>query len=176
MPSTGTPTFDELIATCTSSAVHLEMRDNYAVDYESGPFADWRAGSRLDPDDRASWWRPWLDLIAATVARGVVVRRTRIVSEPVSEYIRFEHSGTFTNIAAGEQVRWLPRRQASALTLPGNDFWLFDDRWVHWNHFNGDGEWTGEEITDDPAAAALCAGAFTSVWSRAVPHNEYKIQ
>lgn len=176
MPSTGTPTFDELIASCTRSAVHLEMRDSYAVDYETGPFADWKAGARLDPDDRASWWRPWLDLIAETVGRGVTVRRARIVSEPVSEYIRYEHSGTFSNVAAGEQVRWLPRRQASIIALPGNDFWLFDEQWVHWNHFAGDGTWTGEEITDEPAAVKLCADAFEAVWAAAIPHDQYKIR
>ncbi|MEU3187138.1 DUF6879 family protein [Streptomyces sp. NPDC006923] len=174
MPS-NVPTFDELISRCRYSAVHLEMRDSYAVDYEKGPFAEWRAGVRLDPADRASWWRPWLDLMSATVARGVTVRRARIVSEPVSEYIRYEHSATFTNVAAGEQVRWLARRNASDIALPGNDFWLFDDQWVHWNHFAGDGTSTGEEISDDPRAAELCAEAFEMTWSRAVPHDQYKI-
>lgn len=175
MPS-NVPTFDDLIAECTCSAVHLEMRDSYAVDEERGSFADWRAGKQLDQDDRASWWRPWLDLISETVSRGVVVRRARIVSEPVSEYIRFEHSGTFTNVAAGEHVRWLPRRRASAIALPGNDFWLFDERWVHWNHFNGNGEWTGEEITDDPDAVKLCADAFEAVWTAATAHDLYQLQ
>lgn len=60
----------------------------------------------------------------ATAARGVKLRRARIVSEPVSEYIRFEHDGTPQNIAAGEDVRWLPRARASALSLPGNDCWV----------------------------------------------------
>lgn len=174
--SSSVPTFDELIADCSHSAVHLEMRDVYAVDYEKGPFADWRSGFRHDPADRESWWRPWLDLIVETVSRGVVVRRARIVSEPVSEYTRFLYDGTFTNVAAGEQVRWLPRRQAAGLALPGNDFWLFDDRWVHWNHFAGDGSLTGEEITDDPGAATLCATAFEAVWQRAVPHDQYQIR
>lgn len=168
------PTFDELMAGCTRSAVHLEMRDSYAVDYEEGPFADWRAGHRHNPADRASWWRPWLDLIQETVGRGVVVRRARIVSEPVSEYTRFLYDGTFTNVAAGEQVRWLPRRRASDIALPGNDFWLFDEQWVHWNHFAGDGSWTGEEITNDSAAAKLCTDAFEAVWSRAIPHDQYE--
>ncbi|GAA1544575.1 hypothetical protein GCM10009730_62140 [Streptomyces albidochromogenes] len=175
MPSS-VPTFEELIASCTSSAVHLEMRDSYAVDYEDGPFAAWKNGFRYDPNDRDSWWRPWLDLITDTVSRGVVVRRARIISEPASEYTRFLYDGTFTNVAAGEQVRWLPRRQASDIPLPGNDFWLFDERWVHWNHFAGDGSWTGEEITDDPAAAKLCTNAFETVWARATPHDHYKIR
>ncbi|MCY0943523.1 DUF6879 family protein [Streptomyces antarcticus] len=169
-----TPTFDELMASCTT-AVHLEMRDTYAVDYETGPFADWRAGYRHDPANRAAWWRPWLDLVAEATGRGVTIRRARIVSEPVSEYTRFLYDSTFTNVAAGEDVRWLPRRRASDIALPGNDFWLFDDEWVHWNHFAGDGSSLGEEITDDQASAKLCTEAFGTVWARATPHAEYKI-
>ncbi|MEU5980148.1 DUF6879 family protein [Streptomyces sp. NPDC047315] len=170
------PAWDDLLGSAQKSAVHLEMRDSYAVDYETGPFADWRAGHRLDPDDRASWWRPWLDLIAGTVARGVVVRRARIVSEPVSEYTRFLHSGTFTNAAAGELIRWLPRRQASDLALPGNDFWLIDGSLIRWNHFTGEGASGGGEISKDPATAALCADAFEAVWERGIPHDQYEIR
>lgn len=174
MPS-NVPPFADQLRTCTHSAVHLEMRDSYAVDGEREAFAQWQAGVRLDPADRASWWRPWLDLVTETVARGVVVRRARIVSEPVSEYIRYEHSGTFTNVAAGELVRWLPRRRASDIALPGNDFWLFDGELVRWNHFTGDGASGGAEVTDDPAAAKLCADAFEAVWERAIPHDQYEI-
>jgi hypothetical protein len=147
------------------------MRDGYMQD--DPKLIAWRAGERFDPDDRASWWRPWLDLIAETVSRGVVVRRARIVSEPVSEYIRFEYELTFTNVAAGEQVRWLPRRRATDLALPGNDFWLLDDETVLVNHFSGDGDWTGNELIADVAVANLCATAFETVWERAVPHDQY---
>lgn len=174
MPSS-VPTFPELLGAAQSTAVHLEMRDSYAVDYEQGPFADWRAGFRHDPADRASWWRPWLDLIHETVSRGVVVRRARIVSEPVSEYTRFLYDGTFTNVAAGEQVQWLARRQASDIALPGNDFWLIDGRLIRWNHFTGEGASAGGEISEDPAAAKLCADAFETVWERGTPHDHYKI-
>lgn len=174
MPSS-VPPFSELLAGCTRSAVHLEMRDAYGVSNEEQQFEAWRKGFRYDPDDRASWWRPWLDLIQETVGRGVVVRRARIVSEPVTEYIRFEHSGTFTNVAAGEQVRWLPRRRASDIALPGNDFWLFDDRLIRWNYFTGDGASAGQELSEDPAAAKLCSEAFEAVWARAVPHEQFEI-
>jgi hypothetical protein len=78
------------------------------------------------------------------------------------------------NIAAGEQVRWLPRRRASDIALPGNDFWLFDERTVMWNHFNGEGESTGHEVTEDPALIKLCGSAFAAVWDRAIPHENYR--
>src|SRR5204863_106262 len=79
-------------------------------------------------------------------------------------------------IQAGEDIRWLPRRRASDLLLPGNDFWVFDDRLVLWNHFTGEGEVSPEgwEMTEDPAQVKACAAAFESVWDRAVPHGDYR--
>ena len=166
--------FDEVFGAASRSAVHLEMRDVYAIDNERETIAAWKAGHRHDPEDRASWWNSWHDLVASTVGRGVEIRRARIVSEPASEYIRYEYDGTVRNIVAGEQVRWLPRRQATDIALPGNDFWLIDDETVVVNHFSGDGRSTGGElIGDDPALAKLCGSAFETVWSRAVPHEDY---
>lgn len=137
-------------------------------------FLAWQAGHRYDPADRASWWDEWWQLTADTVARGVSMRRARVVFEPVSEYVRFEYDLTFMNVGAGEDVRWLPRRRASDLVLPGNDFWLFDEETVAFNHFTGDGEFTGMEISDAPELAKLCLSAFASVWDRAVPHEDYR--
>ena len=75
-------------------------------------------------------------LVRTRAARGVQFRRARVVSEPIAPFIRFEYEITATvNIAAGEQVRWLPRRRASDLCLPGNDFWVFDDRLVRFGYF-----------------------------------------
>ncbi|MEU8988538.1 DUF6879 family protein [Streptomyces sp. NPDC048558] len=167
--------FADLIRSVERSAAHLEMRDVYAISNEDEGFAAWKRGHRLDPDDRASWWRPWLDLVQEITAKGVVMRRARIVSEPVSEYIRYEHSFTFTNVTAGEEIRWLPRRQASDLALPGNDFWLFDGRIVQFNVFDGDGRWVHTDETDEPAVARLCSTAFDAVWERAIPHEKYVI-
>jgi hypothetical protein len=167
------PDFVTLLRGARRSAVHLEMRDAYMLD--DPDLIAWRQGYRADPADRTSWWRPWLDLVTETVERGVVLRRARIVSEPVSEYIRYEYDVTFPNVAAGEQVRWLPRRQSSGLALPGNDFWLIDDRLVQFHFFSGDGQWAdpGFEITEEPGAAKLCALAFDAVWERGIPHEKY---
>ncbi|WP_407560679.1 DUF6879 family protein [Streptomyces sp. 184] len=173
--SSNIPTFDELLDSAGQSAVHLEMRDVYAVAYESDVLRRWKATGDRDLDPGSAHWAPWVNLIRRTVDRGVVVRRARIVSEPVTDYIRYEHSGTEVNVGAGEQVRWLPRRRASDIALPGNDFWLIDGRLVRWNHFTGDGASGGGEMSDDPAVAKLCAQAFEAVWERAVPHAEYEV-
>ena len=175
MPSK-VPPIAELLDSAESSAVHLEMRDVYAVAPESTQLATWRETGRRDTDPDAPYWRDWTELVRRAVARGVVVRRARIVSEPVTEYIRYEHAGTPVNLTIGEDVRWLPRRRASDLALPGNDFWLLDDRLVRFGYFAGDGSLTGHEVTDEPAVAKLCASAFEAVWARAIPHDNYKIR
>ncbi|CAM5705929.1 hypothetical protein SANTM175S_08484 [Streptomyces antimycoticus] len=54
-------------------------------------------------DEEALSRGAWLDMVAEVVSRGVVMRRARIVSEPVSEYARYLYDGTFTNVAAGER-------------------------------------------------------------------------
>ncbi|RKN39732.1 DUF6879 family protein [Streptomyces hoynatensis] len=172
MSQSSVPSFDKLLASCRRSAVHLEMRDSYGVSYEAEDLAAWRRTGRWDNPD---YWEPWMTLVRDAVSRGVAMRRARIVSEPVTEYIRFEYAGTSNNVAAGEDVRWLPRRRASDLALPGNDFWLFDDRLVEWNHFTGDGELAGHELSDDPAVVKLCGHAFEAVWERAVPHGEFHV-
>ncbi|WP_394814034.1 DUF6879 family protein [Streptomyces litchfieldiae] len=166
------PTLEDLLRRCERSAVHLELRDGYMRD--DPMFLAWQEGHRDDPADRDSWWRPWLSLIQETAARGVDVRRARVVSEPLSDYVQFEYDVTFTNVAAGERVRWLPRRRATDLALPGNDFWLLDDTAVMVNHFGGDGQFTGEEIITEPSVIKLCAAAFEAVWERATPHEEYR--
>jgi transcriptional regulator with XRE-family HTH domain len=78
--------------------------------------------------------------------------------------------------AAGEDIRWLPRRRASGLALPGNDCWIFDGRLVLWNHFTGEGDVSpdGRELTDDPEIIKLCSSAFESAWERGIPHQEYR--
>ncbi|WP_405581178.1 DUF6879 family protein [Streptomyces sp. NBC_01190] len=165
------PTLEDLLRSCSRTAVHLEMRDGYM---RSDPrFAAWQAGVRTGLTVATSW----LSVFAHTTSRGVAVRRARIVSEPVSDYVRFEHHLSSANVTAGEEIRWLPRRRASDLALPGNDFWLFDDAVAVFHHFDGDGELApdDEEVRTDTAAVKLCADAFAAVWTRAVPHPEYKV-
>nr|WP_059005721.1 DUF6879 family protein [Streptomyces specialis] len=162
------------MAKAQRSAVHLELRDSYMLD-DPG-FIRWREGKRLDPGDRSSWWGGWHDAVREAVARGVVVRRARIVSEPISDYVRYEFDGTFTNLAAGELVRWLPRRQTTDIGLPGTDFWVFDGALALFHHFTGEGQLDedGREYTEDPKRVKLCTDAFEAVWQRAIPHEAYR--
>jgi hypothetical protein len=163
------PPFSELIATTTTSAVHLETRDAYTPDDRR--FQEWLAGKPLPVPANPSWSQ----LVRDHMARGVEFRRARVVSEPLADYIRFEHAITDeVNVSAGEDVRWLPRRQARELSIPANDFWILDNRLVRFGYFAGDGTFLEHELSDDPATARACAEAFEAIWERATPHAEYR--
>ena len=163
------PPFRDLIVEATTSAVHLETRDAYTPD--DPQYLDWLAGKPI-PEPALPDWHA---LVRAHVARGVKFRRARVVSEPLAPFIRFEHFITdATNVAAGEDVRWLPRRRARELAIPANDFWVLDNRLVRFGYFAGDGTFLEHELSDDPAVASACAQAFEAVWERAIPHDLYR--
>jgi len=163
---------DRLIETFAREALHLEMRDVYAA-ADHSRFRRWIAGEKLDPAEEADWWRSWREMMRRHQDAGRSLRRLRVVSEPVTRYIEFERLDADELVRAGEDVRWLPRRRASSLLLPGNDFWCFDSRTVVFTHFSGDGEVRGYELTSDPAIIARCTAAFEEAWSVAVPNGEY---
>ncbi len=163
---------ESLLRQCRYSAVHLEQRDAYSL---SDPvFLDWQAGNRHDGEPPESWWRPWHEAVSGAVQRGAVVRRARVVNEPLSPYIRYEYDIAFQNIAAGEEIRWLPRRTATDLLLPGNEFWLYDDELLLVTHFSGVGEVVLRETFTGSELIGRYRRAFRTVWERAVPHVDYR--
>ncbi|MFD9621868.1 DUF6879 family protein [Streptomyces virginiae] len=169
------PDFSELLGSARHTAIHLEMRDVYSVGDETESFDRFIRTGEADVDPDAPVWDGWTPIAREAVSRGVIMRRARIVSEPVTDYIRFEHALTPVNIALGEQVRWLPRRLASDIALPGNDFWVVDDRLVLFHFWTGEGDWAGHEFFEDPAVVKLCTSAFETVWERGTPHGQYAV-
>ncbi|KNB51998.1 DUF6879 family protein [Streptomyces caatingaensis] len=171
------PHFSELLRAARRTAVHLEMRDNYAVSDEAGGFGHFLRTGEADIDPDSDFWEGWTSLVRETVGRGVVMRRARIVSEPVTDYIRYEHALTSVNVAVGEQVRWPPRRAASDISLPGNDFWLIDARAVRFDSFTGDGDWGSppDAGSEAPTVVRLRSSAFETVWERGIGHEKYEV-
>ncbi len=165
----GQHSFWEILDHTYASLIRFEMRDSY--DETEKGFAEWKATGDISAYD----WGEHLDRMRAATARGVTVRRVRVVSEPLSDYMRWEHACTKINIEAGEGIRWLPRTQAADLLLPGADCWVFDHRLVRWNFQRGDGinprHYT---FSSDPRTIRDIVAAFEIAWDRATPHAEYK--
>jgi len=170
MTSIGEAEFDRLLRTFAHSSVHLEARDSYGTEVELPHMAQWVAG---EPDD-LGWLQGWCDTLRGHRAAGRTVRRARIVSEPLSDYQRWSYSIAEPMVAAGEDIRWVPRRRVSSIGIPGNDFYLLDDRLVVFLLYAGNGLAVDRVTSTDPADLELCRSAFEVVWRLAVPHREYQ--
>jgi hypothetical protein len=155
-------------------AFHLEMRDEYNVEDEAEPLRKWQDGTWQDPE-AADWWEPWLAKMRKATGEGKSVRRLRIVTEPITDYTRFLWEGTRYNTSAGEDVRWLPRHLVPRETkFPDEDFWLFDDSWMVFNHFNEAERSMRMERVIDPAIVDACVRLRDQLWPAAIPHNQYE--
>jgi hypothetical protein len=152
-----------------SLAFHLELKEAYGVAEEDEPYRRFLAGEK---DDYA-WRDGYFRLIGDVTARGVTVRRVRLVSEPLNDYARFLLHITPGNIAAGEDVRYLPRTQAEDITFPAEDCWLFDQATLVVLRYRPDGRSDGFWTDDDPELTALYRNADDQAWVRAIPYAEY---
>lgn len=161
--------FDTLLRTFERYSDHLETRDAYGTAVELPYLARWAAG---EPDDLA-WLDDWCRTLRQHVGLGKSVRRARIVSEPLSDYQRWSYSVADPMVEAGEDIRWVPRASVSSVAIPGNDFYLFDDRLVVFLLYAGNGLASDRVSSTDPADVELCRSAFDAVWKLATPHRDY---
>ncbi|MFE7441563.1 DUF6879 family protein [Streptomyces chartreusis] len=151
----------------------MEWRDDYSVPDEDSPFTSWLRGGTVD----YSYMEPWTQLMRRLIGEGRTVRRVRVVTEPTSPYIQWEHATTVLNEEAGEEIRWLPRhRLPEGVTFPlaGNDWWLYDGRLLSVGHLDSEGRGLGSEIVEDPDTVAECVRLRDRLWAVAIPHAEYK--
>lgn len=162
--------FDRLLRQFDRDSIHLETRDAYGTSVELPHMAKWAAN---EPDD-LKWLQDWCNTLREHMKAGRSVRRVRIVSEPLSEYQRWSHSVAAPMVEAGEDIRWTPRRLVSSVAIPGNDYYLFDDRQVIFLIYAGNGLAVDKVVSTDPHDIQLCRSAFESVWNLSVSHRDYK--
>ncbi|WP_194829613.1 DUF6879 family protein [Nocardia sp. XZ_19_231] len=162
--------FDRLLTEFQHSAVHLETRDAYGTETELPYMAKWAAGEH----DDLTWLDDWCANLRRHADAGRTVRRARIVSEPLSAYQRWSHSIAQPMVDAGEDIRWVPRRQLDSVAITGNDFYLLDDQLVIFLHYSGAGLGVDKVVSTAPGDIELCRRAFEAVWQWAIPHRDYK--
>jgi hypothetical protein len=101
------------------SAFRLETLPEYNVPQEAEMLARFKRGEPVDlPDDH-----PWLERVRHHCRAGKLMRRIRVVSYPLTDYLRMEMSWYPKSVSAGEDIR------ITEVQLSG-DFWLFDERTV----------------------------------------------
>ncbi|MGW5454386.1 DUF6879 family protein [Nocardia sp. NPDC003979] len=154
-------------------AFQFEVEDDHVVSDEHEPMRRYQAGLvPLDPDDYPVLWKEWEDLSDATTARGVAMQRVRVVTEPLTDYIRFLHAVTDRNQAHGEDIRWLPRHWCPPEDYTTDEWCLIDDDTLAWTLFDAE-DFVGYGLTHDPVEVARAIAIRDALWAKAVTHTDY---
>ncbi|WP_285731976.1 DUF6879 family protein [Nocardiopsis sp. ATB16-24] len=155
------------------SAWKLEVRDRYNVPEEAETIRRFLTDGDLGRGEDHARTSPWHRNVTATTHQGKIWQRVRVVSEPLSDYIAWEHAVTRFNIEAGEDIRWLPRHHPTARELPDLDFWLFDESWACVLHFDADDVPQKLERLGEPEEIARLLRWRDLAWEHAIPHREF---
>lgn len=162
--------FADLFRQFSSSAWRWEAQGTYRQPDEVEPWQRWRDGVPVSTD--LDWLAPWFDLVRAATGAGKRFERVRMITDPPTEYLRWQMEVTPANIDAGEDIRILSDADAGRLNLPDQDFWLFDDARVAVLHF-GPSDLDGAEIITDPATVARYRSWRDAAWRHAVTFQQY---
>ncbi|MQA08434.1 MAG: hypothetical protein GEU98_07745 [Pseudonocardiaceae bacterium] len=157
----------ELLHSFQRSSWRWECQGHYAVD--EAKLQRWRAGLPRDEEAR----RPWLGFIHGLRVAGATFERVRMLTEPLTEYLRWMLEGTQHNVEAGEDIRWIQQSMARDLGMPAYDFYLFDDQRVAIMRFDDDKLLTDLEVTDDPTSVERHRAYRDAIWPQAVRHADY---
>lgn len=159
----------DMLQSFEHTAFRLETRDVYVEETEEAPFQQFLAG---EADDYA-WMAPWDRLVRDAAAAGRRFARVRVVSEPLSDYVRWSLHVARVNTAAGEDIRYLTRPRADELDLPDEDYWLFDSTHACVFRFGDDGRIIGRDHVTDAAAIVQRNHWRDAAWHHAVRWEEF---
>ncbi|WP_406332875.1 DUF6879 family protein [Streptomyces sp. NBC_00203] len=133
-----------------AEAWRLETLPQYLVPQEAEEIEAFRAGKRIDPRTYSSSYTEDLKRLRA---EGKRKGRVHVLTQPLSEYLRFEFSRYYgPHALAGEDVRILDVTGRGNPLQGVQDFWLFDRSTVVLMHYESDGTQVGRELYEgDPA-------------------------
>jgi len=153
----------------TVSAFRLETLSAYNVDDEFDEYQRFLAGERPPAD----LYYGWLDTVAGHAAAGRSMQRVRVVSRPLSDYVRYEFEwGYEFNVKAGEDIRILDVTNRD-VELPDLDFWMFDSTAVVHMNYDETGAVSSRELIENPDLDKYLAWRDLAL-SESVPFGEYR--
>jgi hypothetical protein len=156
------------------SAWRLELLDWYTSPATERRLARFLAGEQVTPAERA----PWLSMLHRTHAAGKTITRVRVITEPLTDYLKYELACFESSVEAGEDIRILPGNLADGLHLPEYDFWLFDagqpGARAAVSFYGERGAWLRAEIVTEPGFVAACCRWRDAAMSRAIPFHAYQ--
>ncbi|MFF8843147.1 DUF6879 family protein [Streptomyces sp. NPDC015127] len=154
------------------TAFRLETRRSYATDRNGARWRRWHAGEDISVEPANDWRRNVTD----QTAQGKRFERVRLVDAPPTEGQRFLLATGLGNVAAGEDIRNLPRAEAERLGLPDFDFWLFDSRVLVRFVFDDQDTTLGVVVSEAPVEVLAACQARDAAWHHAIRTAEFQRQ
>lgn len=158
--------FKEQLNGWHNSAWRWECQGVYREPGEEEPLRQFLTGQpSLD------WFQGWLARVRGWKAAGQSIGRVRMLTEPLTDYLRFELFITPPAIEAGEDIGFLSSAQAADLDAPAEDFWLLDDERVLALRFGAHGV-SGAELITDPGKVSAYRAWRDTASAAAVPFRD----
>jgi hypothetical protein len=147
----GAPEFRARFAAFSYSVFRLETLQSYG---NSGEDAAFVAFLTDEPAPYEPAVEEWDAMTRRNAQAGRIQQRVHVVTEPLTDYMRFELTGYAQSVDAGEEVRiaHVAETEAWPSDLPRLDYFLFDSSELYLQHYDDAGEWLGTEPITDPAA------------------------
>jgi hypothetical protein len=117
------------------------------------------------------WFRNWVTMIEDATTAGRRFSRVRVVTTPLTDYSRFGIFCSQYTVAAGEDIRYL--RRSDATGLPDCDYWLFDSRTLVRMLFAEDETFLGGELVEDPQVIVDHNYWRDAAWHRAIRRDDF---
>ncbi|ROO51253.1 hypothetical protein EDC02_6125 [Micromonospora sp. Llam0] len=164
--------FNQLFRDFRYTAYRLETLQRYDVSYEQDEFTRFLAGERRGEFPGIA---AWCDTVRAAVSAGKRMHRVHVVTEPLSDYVRFECGWAYEHtVEAGEDVRLIVVAGNDwPAALPHYDYWLFDSSQLVAMYYDEEGRFVSGELISDPAKIVQ-----TNLWrdaavSASMPYRTY---
>ncbi|WP_130799349.1 DUF6879 family protein [Streptomyces otsuchiensis] len=127
----------------TREAWRLETLPQYLVPQEAEEFSAFREGRSLTPYTSSAY----SERVSRQRSEGKQNGRVHIVSQPLSDYLRFEFSRYYrVHVEAGDSVRILDVTDRSNPLEGVQDFWMFDQSEVVLMNYEPDGTQINREV------------------------------
>lgn len=118
----------------------------------------------------------WMALVRAANRVGRLMQRVHVVTEPLTDYVRFEVAWSYAHsVSAGEDVRLIPVVEGEAWPrdVALSDFWLFDDTELFTMRYDAAGMWLGVAHVTDRSAVQIACQQRDVAWRLAQPWISY---
>ncbi|MBB4930705.1 hypothetical protein F4561_001525 [Lipingzhangella halophila] len=165
---------DRLFLGFEYTAFRLETLQVYRAPEEAAELEAFLAGA----DQPAEVWdmtQGWLAEVSGRIAQGKRYQRVRVVTEPLSDYLRYECAwGYAYSTMAGEDVRVLSVTEGTwPEGVPRRDYWLFDSVRLLEMHYTPEGEFVCAQLNEDPVIIVEANRVRDQAVHHSVPYAEF---